>query len=162
MSERGDSPDIVLDAAPRQLWTPLFPRLRIQRHTAHRPIRRSDNIGTKDEIPRRVESFPGAQERSPPVFDVGAPCEGVTDDHDIVLGFVQFSPGLVGYGYVGEGLAGFESEFGDDGVGLVDESCIARRWLRQGLEVGFCVEMKWSRLAVWSASLTWLSGLAWI
>ena len=139
MSEKGDSPDIILHAASRQLWSPLFPRLRVQRHTTHGPIRRSDDIGTKDEIPRRVESLPRAQERSPPIFDVGASREGMTDDHDIVLGFVQLSPGLVGYGHVGEGLAGFESEFGDDSVGLVDEGCIARRWLRQGLEVGFYV-----------------------
>jgi len=45
----------------------------------------------------------------------------VTDDHDVVTGGIEFTPCFESDGDVGEGLAGFESEFGDKSGGLFDE-----------------------------------------
>ena len=45
----------------------------------------------------------------------------MTDDHDVVTGRVEFTPCFESDGDIGEGLAGFESEFGDKSGGLFDE-----------------------------------------
>lgn len=48
----------------------------------------------------------------------------MTDQHTVVAGFIEDTPGLIGHGDIADGVARFEGEFWDDGDGLVwNETC---------------------------------------
>ena len=44
-----------------------------------------------------AEGYPRNGKQSIPVFNISTPSECMTDYHDIVPGFVQFTPSFVGY-----------------------------------------------------------------
>jgi len=83
-------------------------------------VRTAQAVHTHDEEARRVEGLArAAQQRAPPVAHVGAPGEGMADDHGIVAGRREGAIRLVRDGHMEELDAGFERDAGEDSAGLV-------------------------------------------
>lgn len=115
-------PNIVSDCGQGEFWAvspltwvPVFCGDR-----ASCPIRAPQTVHTYDEETRRVEcSARTAEERTPPVGDISASGQSMTDDHGIVALGVELTPGGICHWHIAQRHPRFECEQGYDGNLLV-------------------------------------------
>ena len=109
------------------MWTVWFASFGVGGDGRGGTVRRAEDVCAKDEEAIGVKCLSPAHERTPPrvdlnragyrpwgddspIVDVWAACKGVADDHDIVFGVVERTPGFVRDGDVPEDRAAFEGE----------------------------------------------------
>ena len=132
----GNRLHIVSDRCERKLRTVVVSGIRIYRHGRGAAVWATEGVEAGNKKPTRVKRLSGADERAPPVRDVGRAREGMADYHGIVAPRVESSPGLVGDGNMGESDAGLEGELGDDRGALASNE--GEEWVLWLLPDGHC------------------------
>lgn len=136
-----DLPNIVLDTASWHFRSPFGSSFGIDGDGGYGAIRRSNDIGTKDEVSRGVESLARAQKRSPPgtssvpisqecrhyspVFHIRTSRQSMANYHNIIMRLIHLSPCLIRDRYIVQDIPGFECEFRNDRGCLLNQRCIA-------------------------------------
>lgn len=125
---------VVTDSGQRELWS-VVTTLRfavLVGHGAGTPVRATQTVQTDYEEPRHVECLARAtQERAPPIGDIGAATQSVTDDQGIVtLGRESASSGIRN-GHIMKCDTGLEGErWNDRNVLILDQAGVGVLRLR--------------------------------
>ena len=103
--EGGDRLDIISDSTQRELWAIIISGIGIYRDGRRTSIRTPEGIEAHDKEATGIKRPPAPDERAPPIHYIRAAGERMAYHHHIIAGIVESSPGLVGDGDSGEGLA---------------------------------------------------------
>jgi hypothetical protein len=112
---------IVADGCWRKCGTIGTASIWVNRDGRRRAVRGTESVCAEDEESPRVERLSSAHHRAPPIFDVCTAGERMADDHDVVLGFIEPTPGFVRHRHLFERGAAFEGELREGEDVLVDE-----------------------------------------
>ena len=88
----------ITDRNEREIVVIGSPGLRVDAGWAGGSVRRTDYIGADNIKLLRIKNTAFPYQSLPPVFRIGIRRECVTDPDNVVAGFIELPPGMIGYG----------------------------------------------------------------